>query len=169
MPKTPNLFLKYDERNYAMIKRTVSLLIAIMLISATTLFAAISFDGYEDLTWGSHLHKVMNAYPKGHMDEYNKEIIYTQDNPNETIASRLFAFKNGKLSGVAVTFNADYVKKTGLENLKQKYIKQYGKGKPGGEGSSHMISYVWESKKTRISFVYIPNRPEMTVLQFEQK
>jgi hypothetical protein len=152
-----------------MTKRILSILTAIILITATSVFAATIFDGYEDLPWGSHLHKVMNTYPKGHLDEYNKEIIYTQDNPDETIASRLFAFKGDKLSAVAVTLNADYVKKTGLENLKQKYIKQYGKGNSGGQGSSHMVSYVWESKKTRVSFVYIPNRPEMTVLQFEQK
>jgi hypothetical protein len=152
-----------------MTTRIISLLTIIVLITATAVFAATIFDGYEDLPWGTHLHKVMNAYPKGHLDEYNKEIIYTQDNPNETIASRLFAFKKDKLSGVAVTFNADYVKKSGLENLKQKYIKQYGKGNSGGQGSTHMISYVWENKNTRISFVYIPNRPEMTVLQFEQK
>lgn len=152
-----------------MTKRTLSLLTAIILITATFVFAATIFDGYENLQWGAQLHKVMNAYPKGHLDEYNKEIIYTQDNPNEIIASRLFAFKGDKLSAVAVTLNADYVKKTGLENLKHKYIKQYGKGNSGGQGSSHMVSCVWESKKTRVSFVYIPNRPEMTVLQFEQK
>lgn len=153
-----------------MTKRISCLLIAMILVTATVAFAAKIFDGYGELKWGTDIHKVMQAYPKGAMAEYQKEVVYTQENPDETIASRIFAFKEGKLTSVAVTFSADYVKKTGLENLKQTYMKQYGKGTQVGQGSkAHMISYVWDGKKTRVSFVYVPNRPEMTVMQYEQK
>ena len=152
-----------------MSKRISVLLIVIILVTATAASAAKIFDGYGELKWGTDIHQVMKAYPKGAMDEYQKDIIYTQDNPDETIASRIFAFKEGKLASVSVTLTAGYVKKTGLENLKQTCLKQYGKGKQVGQGSkAHMISYVWEGKKTRVSFVYVPNRPEMTVLQYEQ-
>ncbi len=148
--------------------RSICLITAIILVIATGAFAAKLFDGYGDLPWGTHLHQVMKAYPKGQMGEYNKEIIYTQDNPDETVASRIFAFKDGKLTGVAETFNAGYVKKTGVENLKQKYTKLYGKGRSSGS-ATHMISYVWETKKSRVTFIYVPNKPEMTVIQYEQK
>jgi hypothetical protein len=152
-----------------MTKRITSILVTIILVTATVAFAAKLFDGYEGLKWGTDIHQVMKAYPKGAMEDYQKQVIYTQDNPDETIASRIFAFKEGKLTSVSVTFSAGYVKKTGLENLKQRYVMQYGKGKQVGQGTTHMISYVWDGKKTRVSFVYVPNRPEMTVLQFEQK
>ena len=149
-------------------KNVICLVTAMLLVMAANSYAAKIFDGYEGIKWGTHFHKVIEAYPKGQMGEYNKEIVYTQDNPDETIASRLFAFKDGKLTSVAVTFDGKYVTKTGLENLKQKYVKQFGKGKPQGR-SAHMVSHSWEGKQTRISFIFVPNRPEMTVLQFEKK
>ena len=149
-------------------RRISCLLVALILVTATAAFAAKIFDGYEGLKWGTDIHTVMKAYPKGAMEDFKKDGIYTQDNPDETIASRIFGFKEGKLSSVSVTYAAAYVKKTGLETLKQMHIKQYGKGNQVGQGS-HMVSYVWEGKKTRLSFVYVPNRPEMTVMQYEQK
>jgi hypothetical protein len=151
-------------------KRAICFLTAMLLVIAANAYAAKIFDGYEGLKWGTHFHKVIEAYPKGQISEYNKEIVYSQDNPDETIATRLFAFKDGKLMSVAVTFDGKFVTKTGLENLKQKYVKQYGKGKSGGQGkSAHMVSHSWEGKQTLITFVFVPNRPEMTVLQFEKK
>ena len=160
-----------------MVKRAIWFLVALMLVTATAASAAkVSagtakiFDGYAGIAWGTDFHKIVETYPKGEMSDYNKEMVYIQDNPDETIATRIFAFKDGKLSSVAVTFTADYVKKTGLDNLKQSYINQYGQGKLKGKGSkAHMISYVWEGKKTRVSLIYVPDRPEMTVLQYEQK
>jgi hypothetical protein len=140
-----------------------------MLLAATTANAVNNLpDGYENIKWGTHFHKVIEAYPKGELGEYNKEIVYTQDNPEETVATRIFAFKDGKLASVAVTFSADYVKKTGLENLRLKYMKQYGKGITV-ENTSHMVSYAWEGKHTRVTFIYVPNRVDMTVIQFEKK
>jgi hypothetical protein len=154
-------------KGFSMKKRILCLLTPLLLILAADSYAAKIFDGYEGIAWGTHFHKIMEAYPKGQIGEYNNEIIYTQDNPDETIASRLFAFKDGKLTSVAVTFDGNYVKKTGLEKLKQKYLQQYGKGEEGK--SAHMVTYSWEGKKTRVKFIYVPNRPEMTVLQFEKK
>ena len=149
--------------------RYVALFFTIIVFTvANAAFAANIFDGYADMKWGTHFHKVMEAYPGGQIGEYNKDFIYTQDNPDETIATRIFAFKNGMLASVAVTFSGEFVKKTGLENLKQKYIRQYGKGTQSGN-SSHMVSYGWEGKHTRITFIYVPNRPEMTVIQYQQK
>ena len=149
-------------------KLVVYFLAAIMLFSATVAYTANLPEGYADTKWGTHFHKVMENYPKGQIGEYNNEIIYTQENPEETIATRIFAFKEGKLDSVAVTFSADYVGKTGLENLRQRYIKQYGKGKSTGN-SSHMSSYVWEGKHTRVTFIYVPNRLDMTVMHYEKK
>ena len=85
-----------------MTKRISFLLVAIILVAATIALAAKIFDGYGELKWGTDIHQVMKAYPKGAMGEYQKEIIYTQDNPDETIASRIFAFKEGKLASVSV-------------------------------------------------------------------
>ena len=144
------------------------LILTIVLLAANRVVAANIKDGYENLKWGTHFHKVTEAYPKGQIGEFNKDIIYTQDNPEETIATRIFAFRGGKLASVAVTFSSDYVKKVGLENLKQKYVKQYGKGQLTGN-SSHMVTYGWEGKKTRVTFIYVPNRTDMTVIQYECK
>ncbi|MBU5637928.1 hypothetical protein KOM00_14455 [Geomonas sp. Red69] len=151
-----------------MMKKLFGLLMLAQLVFAASSFAGNIFNGYEEIKWGTLFHKVMDAYPKGKLGEYNKEMIYTQDKPDDTIASRLFAFKEGLLTSVSVTFEAKYVKETGIENLKQKYIKLYGKGK-ASKPSSHMSSIAWENKQTKISFLYVPNRPEMTVLQFEKK
>jgi hypothetical protein len=145
-----------------------SLCTFITMFATTITFAANLPAGYADVKWGTQFHKIMEAYPKGQVGEYHEEMIYTQDNPEETIATRIFAFKDGKLSSVAVTFSADYVRKTGLENLLQRYIKLYGKGKSSGS-TSHMSSYVWEGKQTRITFLYVPSRTDMTVMHFEKK
>ncbi|GFO70453.1 hypothetical protein GMLC_40320 [Geomonas limicola] len=150
-------------------KKIVVCLFTVMLLAlSANSFAAALPNGYEEIKWGTLFHKIMEVYPKGKMTEYNKEMVYTQENPDETIASRMFAFKEGLLTSVSVTFESRYVMKTGVDKMLQKYIKQFGKGKQGPK-SSHMSTYVWENKQTRISFLYVPKRADMTVLQFEKK
>jgi hypothetical protein len=152
-----------------MMKLAFCLLAAAIMLATATIAPAVNLpEGYGDTKWGTHFHKVMESYPKGQIGEYNKDIIYTQENPDETIATRIFAFKEGKLTSVAVTFSAKYVRKSGLENLRLRYMKQYGKGKTTGN-SSHMVSYAWEGKHTRVTFIYVPNRLDMTVIQYEKK
>ncbi|GFO60719.1 hypothetical protein GMST_30440 [Geomonas silvestris] len=150
-------------------KKIVFCFLAVMLLTlSANSYAASIPNGYEEIRWGTLFHKIMEDYPKGKMTEYNKEMVYTQDNPDQAIASRMFAFKDGLLTSVSVTYDSRYVQKTGIDAMLQKYIKQYGKGKQGPK-SSHMSTYVWEGKQTRITFMYVPKRADMTVLQFEKK
>lgn len=152
-------------------KKNVSAFLTLMLLLfASNSFAAGKiFDGYGETRWGTTHQKVMETYQKGKLGEYDKQFVYLQENPDDTIDSRLFAFKDGKLTSVAVTFKGKYVADTGLEKLKQQYIKKYGPGKAGIQSKkAHMITHYWEGKQTRISFIWVPNRPEMTVLQFEK-
>lgn len=152
-------------------KHIVSLAFAVMLLTAVTAFAAPALDGYEKIKWGTDLHTVMKAYPRGTMLKLDKDkqLVYKQVNPTKNIAKRLFGFKNSKLDSVAITFSSEYVKKTGFENLFKKHKKTYGEGTMDRSNAPHMISYIWEKPKTRINFTYAPKRPDMTVLMYEQK
>lgn len=153
-------------------KRNLTALLTVLLLLLTVnVFAAGKIpSGYETLAWGVTFHEVMQKYPKGRLAEYNKEMVYLQENPDSTIASRLFAFKDGQLTAVSITYNKQYVTDTGVENIKKNLIAKYGKGKDAYKSkSAHMVSYYWEGKKTRLSFVTVPNRPEMTVLQVEKQ
>lgn len=150
-----------------MTRLTTALLAFALLLLSINCHAATIPNGYEDIRWGTMFHKIVEAYPKGKMAEYDKQMVYTQEKPDETIASRMFVFKDGLLVSVAVTFEGKYVSKTGVEKLKQKFMQQYGKGKAGKQGT-HMSTYVWNGKQTKVSFLYVPNHPEMTVLQFEK-
>lgn len=153
-----------------MIRKIVSLALAVVLSTAVTASAARIFDGYAGVKWGTSFHKVMKSYPKGKLGEFNKEMVYKQVKPNKTLSQRTFAFdKDGKLKAVSITFDAAYVKKTGLENLAQKHIKSYGAGKMDRSGAPHMITYIWDAPKTKVTFAYAPKRPEMTVMMFEKK
>jgi hypothetical protein len=145
--------------------------IVILLLWATGVFAAEIFDGYAGTRWGTDLQHVMKTYPKGKTGEAHGGggTTYRQDNPNSTIAMRVFNFKDNKLTGVTVRFSEEYVQSNGIDNLIAQHRKNYGEGKIDRSKAPHMVTYVWEGPKTRISFAYAPKRLDMTVMLFEQK
>jgi hypothetical protein len=150
---------------------THATIIAILLLAASNIFAAEIFNGYAGIRWGSDLQAVMKSYPKGQTGAGHGGggTIYRQDNPNSTIAMRVFSFKDNKLTGVTVKFSEEYVQSNGIDNLIAQHKKAYGDGKIDRSKAPHMITYVWEGSKTRISFAYAPKRLDMTVMLFEQK
>jgi hypothetical protein len=132
-------------------------------------FAAGLFAGYAKMPWGTDAHKIVNAFPKGEMGRLGSQDIYKQKNPNKELKQRSFAFKDGKLTAVSVTFNPAYVKKAGIEKLLASHKKSYGEGAIDRSNAPHMVSYRWEDAQTRITFAYAPQRLDMTVLMFEKK
>jgi hypothetical protein len=95
--------------------------------------------------------------------------MYRQDRPNDNIALRMFNFKDSKLSGVSVKFSEEYVQKSGIDNILAQHKKAYGEGKIDRSQAPHMITYIWEGPKTKISFAYAPKRLDMTIMLFEAK
>ena len=124
-------------------------------------------SGYENIAWNSGVEAVMAKYPKGQLGKLADELIYRQYKPNQQIARRNFAFKNGKLHTVSLTFDKRYVEKHGIEKLLAEHSKLYGEAEVDRSQAPHMISCVWQSDKTRISFAYAPKRPDMTVVIYE--
>ncbi|KAF0219499.1 MAG: hypothetical protein FD174_1959 [Geobacteraceae bacterium] len=147
----------------------ISIILATLLVSATAAFPAGLFAGYAGMKWGTDLHKVMNKYRNGNLGKLGDQVIYKQVKPNREMSQRTFGFKESGLNAVSVTFNAAYVKKTGIENLLAKHKKSYGEGVMDRSAAPHMITYVWEDGNSRITFAYSPRRPEMTVLMYQQK
>lgn len=144
-------------------------LITILLLVSTAAFAAEIFNGYAGTKWGTDLHKVMRDYPNGQLIQFHSDVLYKQVNPNETLAQRIFIFKENKLTSVSVKFSVPYVKKTGIDKILAQHKKSYGDGKLDRSGGPHMTTFIWEGAKTRISFAYAAERPDMTVMLFEQK
>jgi len=143
----------------------------VLLLSSFSLpaFAAELFGGYAKTQWGTDAHQVLKLYPKGEMMKLGSQDIYKQKNPNKDMKQRSFAFKDGKLTAVSVTFNPEYVKKTGIENLLSLHKKSYGEGTIDRTNAPHMVSYRWDGSKTKITFAYAPKRADMTILMFEKK
>jgi hypothetical protein len=152
-----------------MIRKMPLLLSLLLTLIAGVSLAAGLFAGYGKLAWGSGFHAVNKAYPKGEMGKLGSQDVYKQKAPSKEIRQRSFAFREGKMYAVSVTFNPDYVKKTGVEKLLAKQKKQYGEGIMDRSNAPHMMSYRWEDARTRITFAYAPKKPEMTVLMYEQK
>jgi len=153
-----------------MSRLTVLLISALLLSIVSFAYAAAIFNGYEQTEWGTQFHQIMETYPKGQFQDYQKEFIYTQEKPDPSIGARIFGFKDGRLTSVSVTFSPEYVKKVGADKIKESLASRYGKGKASGGGKgSHAASYVWENKRTRITFMTVPQRFDMTVVQYEKK
>ncbi|HEY5975545.1 MAG TPA: hypothetical protein VIU41_12450 [Geobacteraceae bacterium] len=152
-----------------MIRKMPLLLTLLLILSAGAAMAAGLFAGYGKLAWGSGFHDVNKAYPKGEMSKLGTQDIYKQKAPAKEYKQRSFAFRDGKLYAVSLTFNPAYVKKAGIESLLAKQRKQFGEGVMDRSNAPHMMSYRWEDARTRITFAYAPKKPEMTILMYEQK
>ena len=150
-------------------KKLSTLLLSLVLLSSTSLFAAEFFSGYGKLPWGTDIKKVTKAYPKGKMAKLGTQDIYKQLKPATDIKQRTFAFAASGLAAVSVTLDPAYVTKTGIEKLLAKQKKLHGEGVIDRSGAPHMVSYRWQDQGTRITFAYAPKRPEMTVLMYEKK
>jgi len=150
-------------------KKLSLLLLAIILLSGTALFAAEIFGGYGKLPWDADIKRVTRAYPKGNMAKLGTQDVYKQLKPSKDIKQRTFAFAANKLVAVSVTMDPAYVSKAGIEKLLAKQKKIYGEGVIDRSGAPHMVTYRWQDKGSRITFAYAPKRPEMTVLMYEKK
>lgn len=145
------------------------MLVVSLLGCVSAAFAAKIFAGYGKMAWGTDFHQVVKAYPKGEMTKLGKQDVYKQKAPSKELKQRSFAFRDGKLAAVSLTFHPDYVKKTGIENLLARQKKQFGEGTIDRSGAPHMVSYRWEDAGTRITFAYAPKKPDMTILMYERK
>jgi len=152
-----------------MFAKLSAILVLLLTLAATTAWGGRIPEGYAGIKWGSDFHRVIKTFPKGELKEFGSELVYKQTKPDKTLAQRLFAFREGKLYAVTIKFNASHVQKTGLEKIVRQQIRKLGEGKLDNSGAPHMIKYVWEGNKTRITLVYAPKRPDMTVMMFEQK
>lgn len=150
-------------------KSAFLLTIVLCLGMFSSALAAGLFAGYAGNKWGTDLHAIMKSYPKGEMAQLGGQLIYKQKAPNKEMRQRTFAFRENRLTAVTVTFNPDYVKKAGIENLLKKHKKSYGGGALDNSSAPHMVSYRWEDASTKITFAYAPKRADMTILMYEKK
>lgn len=125
--------------------------------------------GYENLGWGTGIAQVLKKYPRGQMARLGAEIIYIQHKPAKGIARRNFAFSDGKLHAITLTFDKVYVEAIGIERLLDAQKQKFGDGIMDRTQAPHMISYIWEGADTRITFAYAPKRADMTMIMYEQK
>jgi hypothetical protein len=157
-------------------------LLLILLLTATPTLAAPAkgkagkknaaprvFDGYAGMKWGTDAHTILRNYPGVAPSKEGAEFVLRQKNPNREMGQRSFIFRDNKLVAVTVKFNPSYVKRTGVEKLLESHRQFYGKGTMDRAATSHMLSYIWESPRTRITYAYSPKYPEMTAVLFQLK
>lgn len=153
----------------------MGLRIALIALAAATLtlggaaHAGTLFPGYDRLGWNTDVEQVMKRYPRGQVARLGDEIIYRQQRPTSAIASRSFSFRDGGLRMVSVAFDRGYVAKLGIEHLLAAQVKLFGVGTMDRTQAPHLLNYVWEGNGTRITFGYVPKRPDMTVIVHERR
>lgn len=143
--------------------------LACLLFSAAHAFAGTVPPGYEKLRWDTKLATVATRYPHGITARLGDEVVYRQQRPDKTIFRRNFAFREGKLHTVVVTFEKRYVEKKGIEHILRELEKQLGEGSMDRSRAPDMITTIWEGNGSRITFSYAPRRPDMTVIMYERK
>ncbi len=140
-----------------------------LLLSVSAVFAAGVPDGYAGLKWGNDIQAVKKQYKGGTESKLHDEIIYKQTSPNKEIATRLFLFKDNKLTAVSVKFDAEYVMRIGIDSLLAQHKKSYGEGTLDKSKGPHATTFIWEGRTTKITYAYAPKRPDMCVILFQQK
>ncbi len=151
-------------------RKPASLLTIVLVLGMlSSAMAAGLFAGYAGTRWGTDMHAIMKSYPKGEMAQLGGQVLYKQKAPNKEMRQRTFAFRENRLTAVTVTFNPEYVKKAGIENLLKKHKKAYGAGAVDNSSAPHMVTYRWEDASTKITFAYAPKRADMTILMYEKK
>jgi hypothetical protein len=148
---------------------SVLIMIALLLLSLSTVFAAGIPEGYAGLKWGTEAQAVMKQYKGGETSKIHDEVLYKQTSPNKEIATRVFMFKDNKLTAVSVKFDAEYVMKIGIDSLLAQHKQAYGEGTLDKSKGPHMTTFIWDGRSTRITYAYAPKRPDMCVILFQQK
>ncbi len=143
--------------------------ITLLLLSVSVACAAGVPDGYAGLKWGTDLQTVMKQYKGGATDKIHNDVLYKQTSPNKEIATRLFMFRDNKLTAVSVKFDAEYVMKIGIDSLLAQHKKAYGEGTIDKSTGPHMTTFIWDGRSTRITYAYAAKRPDMCVILFQQK
>lgn len=157
----------YQRMMFMFINRiTCSLLL--LLSSASIVIAGVP-AGYAGIPWGTDYHQIIRTFPNGSLGKIGEQIVYKQLKPNQEIRQRTFAFVDNRLVAVTVSFDGNYVKKTGLEKLLAAHRRAYGKDTIDRSNAPHLVSSIWESEVTRITFAYAPKRPDMTIVMFQKK
>jgi hypothetical protein len=147
----------------------IPMIAAALLFFAATVFSGTIPSGYENLTWNADFAMVVKRYPRGQSVRMGEEVIYKQLRPDGSILRRNFAFREGKLHAVSITFDKRYVEKKGIENILEERIKQFGEGSMDRSLAPYMLNYIWEGNGSRITLAYAPTRPDMTVIMYERK
>jgi len=144
-------------------------LFLVFALSATVIAANVP-AGYEKIPWGTELGTIVKKFPKGLISKTgDSDLIYRQKNPTVYLSQRLFGFKNGKLNVVSTTFRKSYVQKKGVENILSDKIKLFGECAMDTTQAPYMLNCIWENEDTRITLAYVPKRPDMTILIYDQK
>jgi hypothetical protein len=147
---------------------TIFLLIAFFSLG-TVSWGADLFPGYANSPWDTEIDTIMKTYPKGTLGKLQDQVIYKQLQPSKELRQRTFAFRDNKLVAVTVSFAPDFVSKTGVNHLMAIHQKTFGTGQLDRTNAPHLLSYVWENGKTKITFAYTPEKLDYTVLLFQQK
>jgi hypothetical protein len=145
------------------------LIVFSLLFAVSSAFAAGVPDGYSGLKWGTDLQAVMKQYKGGATSKVHDEVLYKQTSPNREVATRIFMFRDNKLTAVSVKFDAEYVMKIGIDSLLAQHKKAYGEGTLDKSKGPHMTTFIWDGHSTRITYAYAPKRPDMCVILFQQK
>jgi hypothetical protein len=143
--------------------------VSLLLFLSCAAFGAGVPDGYAGMKWGTDLQTVKKKYLKGEITQFHTDVAYKQQNPNAEIAQRTFIFKDNKLVGVSIKFDAEYVMKIGIDSLLAQHKKAYGEGILDKSKGPHATTYIWNGRNTRITYAYAPKRPDMCVILFQQK
>ncbi len=148
---------------------SVLTVILFLLLSMTVAFAAGVPEGYAGLKWGTDMKTIKKEYKGGTESKVHEEVLYKQTSPNREIATRIFMFRDNKLTAVSVKFDAEYVMKIGIDSLLAQHKKAYGEGTLDKSKGPHATTFVWNGRNTMITYAYSPKRPDMCVILFQQK
>ena len=151
----------------------MKLLLTIVIIGTIFLggacWGAELFPGYAGSPWETDIAAIIKAYPKGTLGKLNNQIIYKQAQPNRELRQRSFAFRENKLVAVTLSFSPEFVSKTGIEHLLAIHQKNFGPAQVDRTNAPHLLAYIWDNGKTKVTFAYMPGKLEYTVLMFQQK
>lgn len=144
------------------------ILVTLCCVDPLYAFAAALPDGYDGLSWGCRLEQIQHRFPRGAVVKLGAEVVYKQINPSVSIARRTFGLKDGKLHMVSLSLAPRHVKRFGIENILATHLNSYGPGQVDRSRAPHMLTWVWSNTNTKMTLMYAPRQPEMTVVMYEQ-
>ena len=151
------------------IKLLCTAIIGSVMILGGTCWGGDLFPGYAGSPWETDISAIIKIYPRGTLGKLNNQIIYKQVQPSSELRQRSFAFRDNKLVAVTLSFAPDFVSKTGIEHLLAIHQKNFGPANLDRTNAPHLLAYIWDNGKTKVTFAYMPGKLDYTVLMFQQK